>query len=274
MKAYRDDVRRHMVAHGRNPDDCKVLFLINPILGETDGRGAGAQAARAQRASPKQQIHAAPGAFRQGDRTSTSASSISTSRLPDRRHDQRPSAQPRAVPQRIANGPLDPRDDGRASTRSVCRSSWSARPTRRRAHGRGHGGGRRRRLPVLACPTSTAARSPRSRTGWCRRCRIAAWCARHTRTSNSATICWSSSQATVPEYDEPPSSRLSTGQARALAPAGAIGQPRDPAATPADCSSPSAAGILSLNTKRVPRRLVTELHHRNRLPVMRQRFQT
>ena len=35
MKAYRDDVRKHMVAQGRNPDDCKVLFLINPILGET-----------------------------------------------------------------------------------------------------------------------------------------------------------------------------------------------------------------------------------------------
>ena len=35
MKAYRDDVRKRMVAHGRNPDDCKVLFLIDPILGET-----------------------------------------------------------------------------------------------------------------------------------------------------------------------------------------------------------------------------------------------
>jgi FMN-dependent oxidoreductase (nitrilotriacetate monooxygenase family) len=35
MKAYRDDVRKHMVAMGRNPDDCKVLFLINPILGDT-----------------------------------------------------------------------------------------------------------------------------------------------------------------------------------------------------------------------------------------------
>jgi FMN-dependent oxidoreductase (nitrilotriacetate monooxygenase family) len=35
MKAYRDDVRKHMVAQGRSPDDCKVLYLINPILGET-----------------------------------------------------------------------------------------------------------------------------------------------------------------------------------------------------------------------------------------------
>ena len=35
MKEYRDDVRRHMVEHGREPDDCKVLFTMNPILGET-----------------------------------------------------------------------------------------------------------------------------------------------------------------------------------------------------------------------------------------------
>ena len=36
MKAYRNDVRARMVAHGRNPDDCKVLFMIAPIIGETD----------------------------------------------------------------------------------------------------------------------------------------------------------------------------------------------------------------------------------------------
>jgi len=36
MKSYRDDVRRHMVAQGREPDSCKVLFMIAPILGETE----------------------------------------------------------------------------------------------------------------------------------------------------------------------------------------------------------------------------------------------
>ena len=36
MKAYRDDVRRRMVEFGRDPDCCKVLFLIAPILAETD----------------------------------------------------------------------------------------------------------------------------------------------------------------------------------------------------------------------------------------------
>ena len=35
MRAYREDVHKHMVAQGRKPADCKVLFLINPILGET-----------------------------------------------------------------------------------------------------------------------------------------------------------------------------------------------------------------------------------------------
>jgi FMN-dependent oxidoreductase (nitrilotriacetate monooxygenase family) len=36
MKQYRDDVRRHAESFGRNPDDIKVLFLVYPILGETD----------------------------------------------------------------------------------------------------------------------------------------------------------------------------------------------------------------------------------------------
>ncbi len=35
MKAYRDDVHKYMVAQGRNPSDCKVLYLINPIIAET-----------------------------------------------------------------------------------------------------------------------------------------------------------------------------------------------------------------------------------------------
>jgi FMN-dependent oxidoreductase (nitrilotriacetate monooxygenase family) len=36
MKAYRDDVRARMARHGRKPDDCKVLFLVSPILGDTE----------------------------------------------------------------------------------------------------------------------------------------------------------------------------------------------------------------------------------------------
>jgi FMN-dependent oxidoreductase (nitrilotriacetate monooxygenase family) len=36
MKAYREDVHRNMIAQGRKPSDCKILFLINPIIGETE----------------------------------------------------------------------------------------------------------------------------------------------------------------------------------------------------------------------------------------------
>ena len=36
MRAYRDDLRTRAAAQGRDPDGCKVLFLVAPILGETE----------------------------------------------------------------------------------------------------------------------------------------------------------------------------------------------------------------------------------------------
>ena len=36
MKQYRDDVRGHAVKWGRDPDHAKVLFLVYPVLAETD----------------------------------------------------------------------------------------------------------------------------------------------------------------------------------------------------------------------------------------------
>ena len=36
MKEYRDDIRDRVREHGRKPDDCKVLFLVSPIIDETD----------------------------------------------------------------------------------------------------------------------------------------------------------------------------------------------------------------------------------------------
>jgi len=36
LKSYRDDVKSRMVALGRKPDDCKVLFLVSPIIGESE----------------------------------------------------------------------------------------------------------------------------------------------------------------------------------------------------------------------------------------------
>lgn len=35
MKAYREDIRARLAGHGRDPDDCKVLFLISPIVADT-----------------------------------------------------------------------------------------------------------------------------------------------------------------------------------------------------------------------------------------------
>jgi FMN-dependent oxidoreductase (nitrilotriacetate monooxygenase family) len=36
MKEYRDDIRARAIAHGRKPDDIKVLFLVSPVIAETD----------------------------------------------------------------------------------------------------------------------------------------------------------------------------------------------------------------------------------------------
>jgi FMN-dependent oxidoreductase (nitrilotriacetate monooxygenase family) len=36
MKAFRDDIRARAAAQGRNPDDIKVLFMISPVLAQTE----------------------------------------------------------------------------------------------------------------------------------------------------------------------------------------------------------------------------------------------
>lgn len=36
MKQYRNDVRRHAASFGRDPDDIKVMFLVYPVIAETD----------------------------------------------------------------------------------------------------------------------------------------------------------------------------------------------------------------------------------------------
>ena len=48
MRAYREDVRRHMADQGRDPDRCKVLFLVAPIIAESTEE---AQRLREQRAA-------------------------------------------------------------------------------------------------------------------------------------------------------------------------------------------------------------------------------
>ncbi|NOG69370.1 NtaA/DmoA family FMN-dependent monooxygenase [Roseicella sp. DB1501] len=56
MKAYRDDVRARAAAAGRNPDHVKLLYLVNPCLGETAEEAAArldARKARAERQVPQ-----------------------------------------------------------------------------------------------------------------------------------------------------------------------------------------------------------------------------
>ncbi|MDQ0349066.1 hypothetical protein [Ancylobacter vacuolatus] len=36
MKRYRDEVRAQMAAMGRDPDSCKLLFLLSPLIAETE----------------------------------------------------------------------------------------------------------------------------------------------------------------------------------------------------------------------------------------------
>jgi alkanesulfonate monooxygenase SsuD/methylene tetrahydromethanopterin reductase-like flavin-dependent oxidoreductase (luciferase family) len=54
MKAYRDDISARLIAHGRKPDDCKVMFLIQPILGETQREAEQKfEETKARRADPR-----------------------------------------------------------------------------------------------------------------------------------------------------------------------------------------------------------------------------
>ena len=48
MRAYRDDVRRLAAASGRNPDSVKLLFLIAPIIGESEAEAQLKKASRAE----------------------------------------------------------------------------------------------------------------------------------------------------------------------------------------------------------------------------------
>ena len=36
MRTYKADIRARLIGHGRDPDSCKVLFLVAPLIAETD----------------------------------------------------------------------------------------------------------------------------------------------------------------------------------------------------------------------------------------------
>jgi FMN-dependent oxidoreductase (nitrilotriacetate monooxygenase family) len=47
MKAFREDMHRRAIAHGRNPADLKIMYLVNPVIGETDSDAHEREDARA-----------------------------------------------------------------------------------------------------------------------------------------------------------------------------------------------------------------------------------
>jgi len=47
MKAFREDMHRRMVKFGRAPEELKIMFLVNPVIGETDAEAEEREAARA-----------------------------------------------------------------------------------------------------------------------------------------------------------------------------------------------------------------------------------
>ena len=110
MKAYRDDVRARMVAHGRNPDDCKVLFMVAPIIGETEADAQERKRIReAQRGGEMPQRLAHLGKLMNIDFGRMDLDAADSRRA----HHQRPSANPRPV-QDDGRGPDAAADDGRA----------------------------------------------------------------------------------------------------------------------------------------------------------------
>ena len=162
MRAYRDDVHKHMVAQGRKPSDCKVLYLINPILGETMEEAEERKRRRA--AIAMERIDERLAHF--GKVTNIDFGKFDLDKpLPD---DVTTNGHQQNLEQfrKMANGRSIRRDDGELQCgRPVGRALRHAR-RRRRTHGRGDAGGGRRRLPVLDAQRQPAhARRDRGRAG-------------------------------------------------------------------------------------------------------------
>lgn len=56
MKAFREDMHQRLLAHGRKPSDCKVMFLVTPMLGETDAHAWEREAERVRLAHDQESI--------------------------------------------------------------------------------------------------------------------------------------------------------------------------------------------------------------------------
>jgi FMN-dependent oxidoreductase (nitrilotriacetate monooxygenase family) len=56
MKAFRQDMHERLIAHGRKPSDLKVMFLVSPMLGETDAHARDREAQRVAAAQTDESI--------------------------------------------------------------------------------------------------------------------------------------------------------------------------------------------------------------------------
>ena len=56
MKAFREDMHARLLAHGRKPSDLKVMFLVSPMLGETDAHAQERERQRVLAASDPENI--------------------------------------------------------------------------------------------------------------------------------------------------------------------------------------------------------------------------
>ncbi len=145
MKAYRDDVRRRMAACGRDPDRCKVLFLVAPIIGETEEEAQEKKRARAARAAAtlaQRLAHLGKVTnidFGKFDLDKPLPADLTTNGHQQTLEEFRAKAAGRTIRETMADY---------NATEPLGRAGRHAR-LRRRADGRGDGGSRRRRLPVL-----------------------------------------------------------------------------------------------------------------------------
>jgi FMN-dependent oxidoreductase (nitrilotriacetate monooxygenase family) len=56
MKAFREDMHERLIAHGRRPGDCKVMFLVAPMLGESDANAWEREQARVAETTSQEYI--------------------------------------------------------------------------------------------------------------------------------------------------------------------------------------------------------------------------
>ena len=145
MKAFRVDLRTRVAAAGRNPDNCKIFYVVMPTVGESNDGGRGARAAppgAAARPRPRWRWR------RWRSLTDIDFSQLRHRRADRRAHHQRPAGHAQALPQAGQHAARD-----RAELPLCATRIWSARPSTVAAQmAEVMRGGRRRRLRLQRQP--------------------------------------------------------------------------------------------------------------------------